>query len=164
MITLFVLLIPLFLTSLARGELIGCFGLTEPNHGSDPSGMETKARQDSKTKTYTLNGTKSWITNSPIADVFIVWAKNDLGKIRGFILEKGMQGLSTPVIEGKCSLRASVTGQIVMEDVKVPEENILPNVSGLKVLCFYFTFVVSNFLRLTTKLTQWLLVFLVPFL
>jgi glutaryl-CoA dehydrogenase len=121
-----------FLPRLARGELIGCFGLTEPNHGSDPSGMETKARQDSKTKTYTLNGTKSWITNSPIADVFIVWAKNDLGKIRGFILEKGMQGLSTPVIEGKCSLRASVTGQIVMEDVKVPEENILPNVSGLK--------------------------------
>ncbi|XP_074641602.1 glutaryl-CoA dehydrogenase, mitochondrial-like [Tubulanus polymorphus] len=123
-----------YLPKLAKGELVGCFGLTEPNHGSDPSGMETKAVYNSSNKTYKLNGTKSWITNSPIADVFIVWAKcdKDGGKIRGFILEKGMKGLSAPVIEGKFSLRASITGQIVMEDVEIPEENLLPNVIGLK--------------------------------
>ena len=166
----------------ARGELIGCFGLTEPNHGSDPSGMETTARYNKESKTYTLNGTKSWsvtsvtknsvtddvmvtinrITNSPVADVFVVWGKSDPdNKVRGFILEKvnsivctphsryflspylsislslslhqGMKGLSAPKIEGKFSLRASITGQIVMEDVEIPEENLLPNVSGLTV-------------------------------
>ncbi|KAL5487290.1 hypothetical protein EMCRGX_G019873 [Ephydatia muelleri] len=121
-----------YLPRLAKGELIGCFGLTEPNHGSDPGGMETRATYNSSRRTYTLNGTKSWITNSPIADVFIVWAKCDDSKLRGFILEKGMEGLSAPKIEGKFSLRASTTGQIVMEDVKVPAENLLPNVHGLK--------------------------------
>ncbi|XP_064387153.1 glutaryl-CoA dehydrogenase, mitochondrial-like [Halichondria panicea] len=121
-----------FLPKLASGELIGCFGLTEPNHGSDPGGMETRARHNSTSHTYTLNGTKSWITNSPVADVFVVWAKSDDGKIRGFILEKGMKGLSAPKIEGKFSLRASVTGQIVMEDVEIPEDNLLPKVEGLK--------------------------------
>lgn len=122
-----------YLPRLAKGELIGCFGLTEPNHGSDPSSMETHAVYNSSSKTFTLNGSKSWITSSPIADVFIVWAKNreENNKIRGFILEKGMKGLSAPKIEGKFSLRASITGQIVMEDVVVPEENMLPNVSGL---------------------------------
>ena len=161
----------------AKGDLVGCFGLTEPNHGSDPGGMETKAVYNPNSRSYTLNGTKSWfvrppiryqqitctyehtcrITNSPIADVFVVWAKCDgTGDrdIRGFILEKvrpscayslycrthcclcmpqGMKGLSAPVIEGKFSLRASVTGQIVMEDVEVPEDNLLPNVQGLSV-------------------------------
>jgi glutaryl-CoA dehydrogenase len=122
-----------YLPSLARGDLIGCFGLTEPNHGSDPGSMETKAVYNPSSKTYTLNGTKSWITNSPIADLFVVWAKTqDDDEVRGFLLEKGMKGLSAPKIEGKFSLRASVTGQIVMEDVEVPEENLLPNVSGLK--------------------------------
>lgn len=122
-----------YLPKLAKGELIGCFGLTEPNHGSDPSSMETKARYNPSNKTYTLNGTKSWITNSPIADVFIVWGKcdKDNDKIRGFILEKGMKGLTAPKIEGKFSLRASITGQIAMDDVEVPEENMLPNVMGL---------------------------------
>lgn len=122
-----------YLPKLAKGELIGCFGLTEPNHGSDPSSMETKARYNPSSKTYTLNGTKSWITNSPIADVFIVWGKcdKDNDKIRGFILEKGMKGLTAPKIEGKFSLRASITGQIAMDDVEVPEENMLPNVMGL---------------------------------
>ncbi|XP_059179177.1 glutaryl-CoA dehydrogenase, mitochondrial-like [Physella acuta] len=122
-----------YLPKLARGELIGCFGLTEPNHGSNPSGMETTAKYNSQNKTYKLNGTKSWITSSPIADVFVVWAKSDAdkNKIRGFILEKGMKGLSAPKIEGKFSLRASITGQIVMEDVEVPEANLLPNASGL---------------------------------
>ncbi|XP_060571764.1 glutaryl-CoA dehydrogenase, mitochondrial-like [Ruditapes philippinarum] len=122
-----------YLPKLATGELIGCFGLTEPNHGSDPSSMETNAVFNESSKTFTLNGSKSWITNSPIADVFIVWAKNkaENNRIRGFILEKGMKGLSAPKIEGKFSLRASITGQIVMEDVEVPEENMLPNVSGL---------------------------------
>ncbi len=105
--------------------------MTEPNHGSDPSSLETKAEFDSNSKTYTLNGTKTWITNSPIADICIVWAKFE-GKIRGFILERGMKGLSTPKIAGKFSLRASETGMIVMEDVKVPQNNILPNVEGLK--------------------------------
>lgn len=122
-----------YLPKLAKGELIGCFGLTEPNHGSDPSSMETKAQYNPSSKTYTMNGTKSWITNSPIADVFIVWGKcdKDNDKIRGFILEKGMKGLTAPKIEGKFSLRASITGQIAMDDVEVPEENMLPNVMGL---------------------------------
>jgi len=118
-----------YLPRLATGELVGCFGLTEPNSGSDPASMATKAV--SVEGGYKLNGTKMWITNSPIADVFIVWGKLD-GVIRGFILDKGMAGLSAPKIEGKFSLRASITGEIVMEDVFVPEENMLPNVSGLK--------------------------------
>ncbi|XP_062509341.1 glutaryl-CoA dehydrogenase, mitochondrial-like [Corticium candelabrum] len=121
-----------YLPRLARGELIGCFGLTEPNHGSDPSGMETRATHNERTGTYIINGTKSWITNSPIADVFVIWAKTDDGEIRGFLLDKNMKGLSAPVIEGKFSLRASITGQVVMEDVEVPDENLLPHVSGLK--------------------------------
>ena len=118
-----------YLPHLATGNWVGCFGLTEPDHGSDPGSMRTRAhRVDSG---YRLVGSKIWITNSPIADVFIVWAKNDEGAIRGFILDRGMEGLSTPVIEGKFSLRASVTGEIVMDNVFVPEENILPGVSGL---------------------------------
>lgn len=120
-----------YLPALAKGDLIGCFGLTEPNHGSDPSGMETRAKYDANKKVYILNGAKSWITNSPIADIAIVWAKCDDKRIRGFILERSMKGLSTPKIEGKFSLRASVTGQIVMDDVHVPAENMLPNVDGL---------------------------------
>lgn len=120
-----------YLPALAKAELIGCFGLTEPNHGSDPSGMETKAKYDADKKCYILNGTKSWITNSPIADVAVVWAKCEDKRIRGFILERSMKGFSTPKIEGKFSLRASDTGQIVMEDVHVPAENLLPNVEGL---------------------------------
>lgn len=119
-----------FLPKLASGEFVGCFGLTEPNAGSDPSGMQTRARKSDGG--YTLSGAKMWITNSPIADVFVVWAKNDDGVVRGFILEKGMKGLSAPKIEGKFSLRASITGEIVMEDVFVPEENMLPNVEGMK--------------------------------
>jgi len=117
-----------FLPELAKGNLIGCFGLTEPNHGSDPSSMETTARKVGDH--YVLNGTKSWITHSPVADVFVVWAQES-GKISGFILEKGMKGLSAPTIHGKFSLRASITGQIVMDEVKVPLKNKL-NVSGLK--------------------------------
>jgi glutaryl-CoA dehydrogenase len=121
-----------YLPKLATGEMIGCFGLTEPDAGSDPAGMKTKA-----TKTdggYVLNGSKMWISNSPIADVFIVWAKSDAhdGKIRGFVLEKGMKGLSAPKIEGKLSLRASVTGEIVMDNVEVGEDALLPGVEGLK--------------------------------
>jgi glutaryl-CoA dehydrogenase len=122
-----------YLPALARGDLIGCFGLTEPNHGSDPNGMETRAKYDAEKKVYVLNGSKSWITNSPIADIAIVWAKCDDKRIRGFIVERSMKGFSTPKIEGKFSLRASVTGQIVMEDVHVPVENLLPNVDGLSV-------------------------------
>ena len=118
-----------YLPRLATGELIGCFGLTEPDHGSDPSSMRTRAK--SVPGGYRLTGAKIWITNSPIADVFIVWGKTDDGVIRGFILEKGMKGLSAPKIDGKFSLRASITGEIVMDDVFVPEENILPNVQGL---------------------------------
>ncbi len=118
-----------YLPSLATGELIGCFGLTEPNHGSDPGSMSTRAKKVDGG--YTLNGSKIWITNSPIADVFIVWAKDDEGVIRGFILDKEMKGLSAPKIEGKFSLRASITGEIVMDDVFVPDENLLPEVSGL---------------------------------
>lgn len=119
-----------FLPQLAKGEIIGCFGLTEPNHGSDPSGMETRARTQ-KDGSYVISGSKNWITNSPIADVFVVWAKDDAGDIRGFVLEKGMAGLSAPKIDGKFSLRASVTGMIFMDDVKVPAGNML-NVKGLK--------------------------------
>ncbi|WP_428623295.1 acyl-CoA dehydrogenase [Sedimenticola sp.] len=118
-----------YLPKLATGELVGCFGLTEPDHGSDPAGMKTRAR--AVDGGYSLSGSKMWITNSPIADVFIVWAKDDEGVIRGFILEKGMKGLSAPKIEGKFSLRASITGEIVMDEVFVPAENLLPNVKGL---------------------------------
>lgn len=118
-----------FLPKMATGEWIGCFGLTEPNHGSDPSGMDTRAK--SVDGGFVLKGAKMWITNSPIADVFIVWAKNDKGRIRGFILEKGMKGLSAPVMHGKLSLRASITGEIIMDDVFVPAENELPNADGL---------------------------------
>ncbi len=118
-----------YLPKLASGEWVGCFGLTEPNHGSDPGSMETRAKKVDGG--YIVHGNKMWITNSPIADVFIVWAKLD-GEIRGFILEKGMKGLSAPKIEGKFSLRASTTGEIVMEEVFVPDENLMPNVSGLK--------------------------------
>jgi glutaryl-CoA dehydrogenase len=114
-----------YLPKLASGEWVGCFGLTEPNHGSDPGGMLTRAKKADGG--YLLNGAKMWITNSPIADVFVVWAKDDGGVIRGFILEKGMRGLSAPKMEGKFSLRASVTGEIVMDDVFVPEENLLPD-------------------------------------
>ena len=119
-----------FLPRLARGEWVGCFGLTEPDAGSDPAGMRTRAAKAAGG--YVLKGSKMWITNSPIADVFIVWAKDDAGEIRGFILEKGMKGLSAPKIEGKFSLRASVTGEIVMDEVFVPEENAFPTIRGLK--------------------------------
>jgi glutaryl-CoA dehydrogenase len=119
-----------YLPKLATGEWVGCFGLTEPDHGSDPAGMTTRARKVAGG--YVLKGAKMWITNAPIADVFVVWAKTEDGVIRGFILEKGMKGLTAPKIEGKFSLRASVTGEIVMDDVLVPEENLLPKVSGLK--------------------------------
>jgi glutaryl-CoA dehydrogenase len=118
-----------YLPKLASGEIVGCFGLTEPNHGSDPGSMETRAKKVDGG--WFLHGNKMWITNSPIADVFIIWAKAD-GEIRGFILDKGMKGLSAPKIQGKFSLRASSTGEIVMEEVFVPDENLLPNVSGLK--------------------------------
>jgi glutaryl-CoA dehydrogenase len=118
-----------YLPKLATAEWIGCFGLTEPDHGSDPGGMKTRAKKVQGG--YLLTGNKMWITNSPIADVFVVWAKDDEGVIRGFILEKGMKGLSAPKIEGKFSLRASTTGEIVMDNVEVPEENRLPNAKGL---------------------------------
>jgi len=119
-----------YLPSLARGESIGCFGLTEPDHGSDPGSMVTRARAASGG--FRLTGSKTWISNSPFADVFIVWAKTDDDAIRGFILEKGCKGLSAPVLRGKIGLRASTTGQIVMDDVFVPQDNLLPGVSGLK--------------------------------
>lgn len=119
-----------YLPKLASGEFIGSFGLTEPDYGSDPGGMVSRAR--STDGGYLLNGTKTWISNSPFADVFVVWAKTDDEQIRGFILEKGMPGLSAPKIEGKLSLRVSTTGQIVMQDVFVAEEQLLPNVKGLK--------------------------------
>jgi len=119
-----------YLPKLATGEWIGCFGLTEPNHGSDPGSMETRAR--TVAGGFRLSGAKMWISNAPIADVFVVWAKDDQGIIRGFILEKGMPGLTAPKIDGKFSLRASVTGEIVMDEVFVPEENLLPKVQGLK--------------------------------
>ena len=119
-----------YLPKLATGEFIGCFGLTEPDYGSDPGGMVTRAK--SVDGGYSLTGAKMWISNSPIADVFVIWAKTDDEKIRGFILEKGMKGLSAPKIEGKLALRASVTGEIVMEEVFVPEDQLLPGVEGLK--------------------------------
>ena len=119
-----------YLPKLASGELIGCFGLTEPNHGSDPGSMITRAKKVAGG--YALSGSKMWITNSPIADVLVVWAKDDAGEIRGFILEKGMHGLSAPAIHGKFGLRASVTGEIVMDNVFCPEENAFPDVRGLK--------------------------------
>lgn len=119
-----------YLPRLSAGELIGCFGLTEPDHGSDPGSMSTRARKVAGG--YSLSGAKTWITNSPIADVFIVWARDEAGDIRGFILEKGWKGLSAPVIHGKVGLRASITGEIVMDDVFVPEENAFPEIRGLK--------------------------------
>lgn len=118
-----------YLPKMATGEWIGCFGLTEANHGSDPGSMQTRAK--SVDGGYVLNGSKMWITNSPVADVFIVWAKNDAGRIKGFVLEKGMQGLSAPVMHGKLSLRVSITGEILMENVFVPAENELPGADGL---------------------------------
>jgi glutaryl-CoA dehydrogenase len=119
-----------YLWSLAKGETIGCFGLTEPNVGSDPGGMETRARKQ-EDGSFLISGAKNWITNSPVADVFVVWAKDDEGDVRGFILEKGMEGLSAPKIEGKFSLRASDTGMIFMDDVHVPATAMLPNTKGL---------------------------------
>jgi glutaryl-CoA dehydrogenase len=119
-----------YLPPMARGETIGCFGLTEPDHGSDPGSMITRARKAAGG--FRLSGAKTWITNSPIADVFVVWAKTDDDIIHGFILEKGSKGLTTPTLHGKVGLRASTTGQILMQDVFVPEENLLPGVKGLK--------------------------------
>ena len=118
-----------YLPKLASGEYIGCFGLTEPDHGSDPGGMNTRARKVEGG--YSLSGAKNWISNSPISDVFIIWAKDEAGAIRGFILDKGMDGLSAPKIEGKLALRASITGEIVMDEVFVSEENKLPGAEGL---------------------------------
>jgi glutaryl-CoA dehydrogenase len=118
-----------YLPKLATGEWVGCFGLTEPDHGSDPGGMKSRAKRTNDG--YLLTGSKMWISNSPIADVFVVWAKTEDNVIRGFILERGMKGLSTPKIEGKFALRASITGEVVMDSVPVPEENLLPNVQGL---------------------------------
>ncbi len=118
-----------WLPRLASGEIVGCFGLTEPDHGSDPGSMSSRARKVSGG--YRLSGAKTWITNSPIADLFVVWAKDDDGVIRGFVLEKGMDGLTAPPIQGKFSLRASSTGEISMHDVFVPDENLLPNAEGL---------------------------------
>src|SRR4029450_11709269 len=119
-----------YLPRLARGEWIGCFGLTEPDHGSDPGSMVTRARKVDGG--YALTGSKMWITNSPVADVFVVWAKDDEGAIRGFVLEKGWEGLTAPTIHGKVGLRASITGEIVMDEVFCPEENAFPEVRGLK--------------------------------
>ena len=119
-----------YLPKLASGEYVGCFGLTEPDSGSDPASMLTRARKVAGG--YELTGSKMWITNSPIADVFVIWAKDDAGDIRGFVLEKGMKGLSAPKIEGKFSLRASVTGEIIMDKVFVPEANAFPDIRGLK--------------------------------
>jgi glutaryl-CoA dehydrogenase len=121
-----------YLPKLASGEWVGCFGLTEPDHGSDPGSMVTRARK--VPGGYRVNGAKMWITNAPIADICVVWAKSDAhdDQIKGFILERGMEGLTTPKIEGKFSLRASITGEIAMNDVFVPDENLLPNVAGLK--------------------------------
>ena len=119
-----------WLPRLAKGEIVGCFGLTEPGVGSDPNGMVTRARKAEGG--YRLSGAKMWITNAPIADIFVIWAKDDAGEIRGYVLEKGMKGLSAPKIEGKFSLRASTTGEVVMDEVFCPEANLLPNVKGLK--------------------------------
>jgi len=121
-----------YLPRLATGEIVGCFGLTEPDAGSDPAGMLTNAKYNAVDDTYSVSGSKTWITNSPVADVFLVWAKCEDGKIRGFLLEKGMPGLTAPKIEGKFSLRASPTGMIMMEDVIIPASNLLPKVSGLR--------------------------------
>ncbi|XP_050682148.1 glutaryl-CoA dehydrogenase, mitochondrial [Leptidea sinapis] len=123
-----------YLPKMAKGELIGCFGLTEPNFGSDAGGMVTRAKYDAKTKTYVLSGSKTWITNSPIADILIVWAKNEENKVRGFIVERAQvkKGLDTPKINGKFSLRASATGMILLDEVAIPEENLLPNVVGMR--------------------------------
>ena len=118
-----------YLPRLATGEIVGCFGLTEPDAGSDPGGMKTRATKTSGG--YVLNGSKMWITNSPIADIAVVWGKDDAGDIRGFIVERGMKGFSTPEIKGKISLRASITGEIVLENVEVPAENMLPKAKGL---------------------------------
>ncbi len=119
-----------YLPKLASGEYIGCFGLTEPDHGSDPSSMVTNIKEDGDH--YILNGAKMWITNSPLADIAVVWAKDEEGIIRGLIVERGMEGFSTPEIHGKLSLRASITGELVFEDVRVPKKNVLPGVKGLK--------------------------------
>jgi glutaryl-CoA dehydrogenase len=119
-----------YLPGLATGELVGCFGLTEPDHGSDAGGMKSRARKADGG--FVLNGSKMWISNSPIADVMVVWAKDDEGAVRGFILERGMKGIATPKIEGKFSLRASATGEISMQDVFVPDANLLPHVKGLR--------------------------------
>lgn len=119
-----------YLPKLGSGEFIGCFGLTEPDHGSNPGGMVTNIKDDGDA--YILNGAKMWITNSPVADIAVVWAKDEEGKIRGLIVEKDMPGFSAPEIKGKLSLRASITGELVFEDVRVPKSNILPNVKGLK--------------------------------
>ena len=119
-----------YLPKLASGEMIGCFGLTEPDHGSDPGSMQTHVKEDGDA--YILNGAKMWITNSPVADIAVVWARNEDGKVIGMIVEKGMEGFSAPEIHGKWSLRASITGELVFEDVRVPKENVLPNVQGLK--------------------------------
>jgi glutaryl-CoA dehydrogenase len=119
-----------YLPKLATGELIGCFGLTEPNHGSDPGSMQTRAKK--APGGYRLSGSKMWISNSPIADVFVIWAKTEDGKIRGFIVDKGAKGLSAPAIHGKMGLRTSITGEVVMDEVFVPEEGLMPGVEGLK--------------------------------
>jgi glutaryl-CoA dehydrogenase len=119
-----------YLPKLAKGELIGCFGLTEPNHGSDPASMQTRAKKVAGG--YSLTGSKTWISNAPIADLFVIWAKTEDGRIRGFLAEKGAKGLSAPAIHGKVGLRASITGEVVMDGVFVPEENLLPGVEGLK--------------------------------
>ncbi|KAI5644310.1 acyl-CoA dehydrogenase, middle domain-containing protein [Phthorimaea operculella] len=123
-----------YLPRMAKGELVGCFGLTEPNYGSDAGGLVTRAKYDAKNKTYVLSGAKTWITNSPIADVLVVWAKNDEGKVKGFIVDRSevKKGLDTPKINGKFSLRASATGMIMLDEVVIPEVNLLPNVEGLK--------------------------------
>ncbi len=119
-----------YLPKLATGEMIGCFGLTEPDHGSNPGGMVTNIKEDGDA--YILNGAKMWITNSPVADIAVVWAKDEEGKIRGMVVEKGMKGYSAPEIHGKLSLRASITGELVFEDVRVPKENMFPDIRGLR--------------------------------
>jgi glutaryl-CoA dehydrogenase len=119
-----------YLPKLGKGELFGCFGLTEPNHGSNPAGMETNFKDMGDH--YLLNGAKMWISNSPYADIAVVWAKNEVGKIRGLIVERGMEGFSTPTTHNKWSLRASITGELVFNNVKVPKENLMPNVEGIK--------------------------------
>lgn len=119
-----------YLPKLATGEMIGCFGLTEPDHGSNPGGMVTNIKEDGYA--YILNGAKMWITNSPVADIAVVWAKDEEGKVRGMIVEKGMKGFSAPEIHGKWSLRASITGELVFEDVRVPKENMFPDIRGLR--------------------------------